>query len=397
MSLVEVLDDAKSVLDATIELRRRIHRHPEIGLTLPRTQATILEAIDGLGLDIRTGTRTTSVVGRLAGGRPGPTLLLRADMDALPLREDTGLPFASEADGAMHACGHDAHVAMLVGAARVLARRRATLAGSVLFMFQPGEEGYHGARVMLEEGLLDGGSAPTGAFALHVTHRQAPGVIATRPGPTMASGDTIQIVVRGKGGHASAPHDCLDPIPIACEMVQAFQTLVTRRVSVFDPAVLTIAKIEAGTTRNVIPETASLLGTVRTVSETTREQMLTGIRRVAEGVAAAHGADVSVDLIRGYPVTVNDASFAGFVLETARELLGPDRTHEMRHPVMGSEDFSYVLQRVPGAMANLGTRPDTGPAFPNHSNRMLVNESALAAGIAMHVAVALRFFDGAAR
>jgi amidohydrolase len=392
MTLVEVLDDAKSVLDDTIQLRRRIHRHPEIGLTLPRTQATVLEALDGLGLDVRTGTRTTSVVGRLTGGRPGPTLLLRADMDALPMREDTGLPFASEVDGAMHACGHDAHVAMLVGAARLLARRRATLAGSVLFMFQPGEEGYHGARVMLEEGLLDGAAPPTGAFALHVTHRQAAGVIATRPGPTMASGDTIQIVVRGKGGHASAPQDCLDPIPVACEMVQAFQTLVTRRVSVFDPAVLTIAKIEAGTTRNVIPETANLLGTVRTVSEATRETMLAGVRRVAEGVAAAHGAEVSVELIRGYPVTVNDARFAGFVLDTARELLGVERTHEMRHPVMGSEDFSYVLQRIPGAMANLGTRPDTGPAFPNHSNRMLVNESALATGIAMHVAVALRFF-----
>jgi amidohydrolase len=397
MTLVEVLADAKDLLDDTIELRRRIHRHPEIGLNLPRTQATVLEALDGLGLEVRTGTRTTSILGRLVGGRPGPTLLLRADMDALPMREDTGLPFASEVDGAMHACGHDAHVAMLVGAARLLARRRPTLAGSVVFMFQPGEEGYHGARVMLEEGLLDGAAPPTGAFALHVTHRQAAGVIATRPGPTMASGDTIQIVVRGRGGHASAPHDCLDPIPIACEMVQAFQTLVTRRVNVFDPAVLTIAKIEAGTTRNVIPETANLLGTVRTVSEATRERMLEGIRRVAEGVAAAHGAEVGVELIRGYPVTVNDAGFAGFVLDTARELLGAERTHEMRHPVMGSEDFSYVLQRIPGAMANLGTRPDTGPAFPNHSNRMLVNESALATGIAMHVAVALKFFEGGER
>ena len=393
MRLVEILDDAKSVLDDTIQLRRRIHRHPEIGLALPRTQAAVLEALDGLGLQVRTGQRTTSVVARLTGGRPGPTLLLRADMDALPLREDTGLPFASEVEGAMHACGHDAHVAMLVGAARVLARRRATLAGSIVLMFQPGEEGYHGARVMLEEGLLDGGAPPTGAFALHVTHRQAAGVIAARPGPAMASGDTIQIVVRGKGGHASAPHDCLDPIPVACEMVQAFQTLVTRGVNVFDPAVLTIAKIEAGTTRNVIPETASLLGTVRTVSERTRERMLEGIRRVAEGVAAAHAADVNVELIRGYPVTVNDADFAAFVLETARELLGVEQTHEMRHPVMGSEDFSYVLQRVPGAMANLGTRPESGPAFPNHSNRMLVNESALVNGIAMHVAVALRFFE----
>jgi len=393
MRLVEVLDEAKSVVDDAIELRRRIHRHPELGLALPRTQAAILEALDGLPLDVKTGQRTTSVVARLTGGRPGPTLLLRGDMDALPLKEDTGLPFASEVEGTMHACGHDAHVAMLVAAARVLARRRQTLPGSIVFMFQPGEEGYHGARVMLEEGLLDGAAPPTGAFALHVTHRQAAGVVATRPGPTMASGDTIHIVVRGKGGHASAPHDCIDPIPIACEMVQAFQTLVTRRVNVFDPAVITIGKIEAGTARNVIPETATLLGTVRTVSETTRERVLDGVRRVAEGVAAAHGADVAVELIRGYPVTVNDADFARFVLETARELLGEERVHEMRHPVMGSEDFSYVLQRVPGAMANLGTRPDTGPVFPNHSNRMLVNESALVNGIAMHAAVALRFFE----
>jgi hippurate hydrolase len=392
MSLVEIAAEAKAMADEVVELRRRIHRHPEIGLTLPRTQRAVLDALGGLGLDVRTGQRTTSVVARLTGGRPGPTLLLRADMDALPLHEATGLPFASEVEGAMHACGHDAHVAMLVGAARVLARRRESLAGTVLFMFQPGEEGYHGARVMLEEGLLDGAPAPSGAFALHVTHRQDAGVIATRPGPAMASGDTIQIVVRGKGGHASAPHDCVDPIPIACEIVQAFQTLVTRGVNVFDPAVVTIGKIEAGTTRNVIPETATLLGTVRTVSEGTRERTLAGIRRVADGIASAHGAEVSVDITRGYPVTVNDGQFAAFVLATARELLGPDAAHEMRHPVMGSEDFSYVLQRVPGAMANLGTRPDSGPVFPNHSNRMLVNEAALATGVAMHAAVALRFF-----
>jgi amidohydrolase len=389
----EVLSEAQGVLDDAILLRRRIHRHPEIGLTLPRTQAAVLEALDGLGLETRTGQRTTSVLARLVGGTPGPTILLRADMDALPLREQTGVPFASEVDGAMHACGHDAHVAMLVGAARVLARRRGELAGSVLFMFQPGEEGYHGARVMLEEGLLDGAATPTGAFALHVTHREVAGVITTRPGPMLASGDTIQITVRGKGGHASAPHDCLDPIPVACEIVQAFQTLVTRRVNVFDPAVITIGKIEAGTTRNVIPETAHLLGTVRTVSEVTRERVLEGVRRVAHGIATAHGAEAAVELIRGYPVTSNDAGFADFVLDTAREVLGADRVTPMRHPVMGSEDFSYVLQRVPGAMANLGTRPDRGEVYPNHSNRMLLNEAALASGIALHVAVARRFLE----
>ena len=393
MDLNDIRAEAQRMLDETIQLRRRIHRHPELGLTLPHTQATVLEALDGFGLEVRTGQRTTSVVARLRGARPGPTILLRGDMDALPMPEDTGLPFASEVPGAMHACGHDGHTAMLVGASRLLARRRDALAGSVLFMFQPGEEGYHGARVMIEEGLLDGEDAPTGAFAMHVTHRRPAGVISAKGGPTAAAADTIQMIVRGQGGHASAPHDCLDPIPVACEIVQALQTMVTRRVHVFDPAVVTIAKIEAGTTRNVIPETATLLGTVRTVSESTRETVLAGVRRVAQGVAAAHGAEVDVEITRGYPPTVNDERFARFVLDTAREMLGPDGAQQASNPMMGAEDFSYVLQRVPGAMANLGTRPDSGPAYPNHSNRMLLNESALATGVAMHAAVALRFLE----
>ncbi|HEY2991167.1 MAG TPA: M20 family metallopeptidase [Methylomirabilota bacterium] len=389
-----LLDDARRLLDDTVELRRRLHRHPEIGLTLPRTQQAVLEALGGLPLKIRTGAKTTSVVATLDGARPGPTVLLRADMDALPLQEETGLPFASEVAGAMHACGHDTHVAMLVGAARLLAARRDSLAGRVVFMFQPGEEGYHGARVMLEEGLLDGDRPPAFAFGLHVGARHPAGVIATRPGPLLASGDTLKITVRGQGGHASAPHDCLDPIPIACEMVQAFQTLVTRRVNAFDPAIVTVAKIEAGTTRNIIPETAHLLGTIRTVSEKTRASVLEGVKRVATGVAAAHGAEVDVDLIQGYPVTVNHAEGAARVLRIATDLLGAGHVHEMTTPIMGSEDFSYVLQRVPGAFAFLGTRPDSGPAHPNHSNRMIVNESALPAGIAMHVAVALDVLGG---
>jgi len=393
MNLSEILAEAKTMLEETTQLRRRIHRHPELGLTLPRTQAAVLEALGGLGLDVRTGQQTTSVVARLRGARPGPTILLRGDMDALPMPEDTGLPFTSEVEGAMHACGHDAHTAMLAGAARLLARHRDALAGSVLFMFQPGEEGFHGARVMIEEGLLAGPDAPTGAFAMHVTHRRPAGVISARPGPTAAAADSLHIVVRGKGGHASAPHDCLDPIPIACEIVQALQAMVTRRISVFDPAVVTIAKIEAGTTRNVIPETATLLGTMRSVSESTRELLIEGARRVAEGIASAHGAEVTVDVTRGYPVTVNHDTFARFVLDTGRELLGPEGAVLAQNPMMGAEDFSYVLQRIPGTMANLGTRPDTGPVYPNHSNRMMLNESALATGVAMHAAVALRFLE----
>ena len=398
----EVDRRAALVQGKVVAWRRDIHEHPELSNRETRTADLVAQHLRSLGIEVRTGVAHTGVVGVLRGGKPGPVVALRADMDALPVTEEVDVPFASKVRamyngqdvGVMHACGHDTHVAMLVGAARLLAARRDSLPGRVLFMFQPGEEGYHGARVMLEEGLLDGDRPPGFAFGLHVGARHPAGVIATRPGPMLASGDTLKIVVRGQGGHASAPHDCLDPIPIACEMVQAFQTLVTRRVNAFDPAIVTVAKIEAGTTRNIIPETAHLLGTIRTVSEKTRANVLEGVKRVAAGVAAAHGAEVDVDLITGYPVTVNHADGAARVLRIASELLGADHVHEMATPIMGSEDFSYVLQRVPGAFAFLGTRPDSGPAHPNHSNRMIVNESALPAGIAMHVAVALDVLGG---
>src|SRR5262245_12288617 len=387
--------EAQELQPDVVRLRRAIHSNPELGLHLPHTQAAVLQALEGLGLSIRTGERLTSVVATLEGARPGPSILLRADMDALPVREETGLDFASRVDGVMHACGHDGHVAMLVGAARLLARRRDQLVGRIVFMFQPGEEGYHGARYMLEEGLDEDGAAPAAAFALHGGARYAAGEVGTRPGPILASGDTIEAVIHGRGGHASAPHECLDPIPIACEIVQALQSFVTRRVDAFDPAVITIAKIEAGSTRNVIPETARLLGTIRTVSERTRERVLEGVEQLVKGLAAAHGAEDEVKLTRGYPVTVNDESITTFVSRVAAELLGEDRVRLMPTPMMGSEDFSYVLRQIPGTLMFLGTRPEgDAPAIPNHSTRMVVNETAMATGVALHAAVALRFLDG---
>ena len=390
-----LLTEAHELQPDVVRLRRAIHRQPELGLHLPHTQAAVLQALDGLGLSIRKGERLTSVVAILEGARPGPSIVLRADMDALPVREETGLDYASRIDGVMHACGHDAHVAMLVGAARLLAGRREQLSGRVVFMFQPGEEGYHGARHMLEEGLGIPGGAPSAAFALHGGSRHPAGVVATRPGPILASGDTLEAVIHGRGGHASAPHDCLDPIPVACEIVQALQTFVTRRVDAFNPAVITIAKIEAGSTRNVIPETAHLLGTIRTVSERTRERVLEGVEQLVKGLAAAHGAEAQVKLIRGYPVTVNDEDITTFVSRVAAELLGEDRVRPMATPMMGSEDFSYVLRQIPGTLMFLGTRPDGEAApIPNHSNRMVVNETAMATGVALHAAVALRFLDG---
>ncbi len=390
MSDSTVVEAAAAQMEEVVELRRRIHRHPELGLDNPRTQEAVVEALDGLGMAVTTGRATTSVVAVMDGGQPGPTLLLRADMDGLPMHEDTGLDFASGVDDTMHACGHDAHVAMLVGAARVLHDRRGELAGRVAFAFQPGEEGHHGARVMLEEGLLDGDDAPGAAFAIHITPTIPSGWLATRPGPFMASADVLRITVRGRGGHASMPHQALDPIPVACEIVGAIQAMVTRTVDAFDPAVVTIARIEAGTTNNVIPESAQLTGTIRAVSEQTRTLVLDGLRRLAGGIAAAHGADADVDVEQGYPVTVNDDGFATFAEEVARGVAGDDRTVRMPSPVMGAEDFSYWLQRVPGAMAFLGASPGPGPAAPNHSNRMVLDEDAMATGIAMHVAVALR-------
>jgi hippurate hydrolase len=385
-----LLDEARDLLPDAVRLRRRLHRRPELGLHLPATQDAVLDAIDGLGLAVTLGERCSSVVAVLEGAEPGPTVLLRGDMDALPMPEDTGLDYASEVDGAMHACGHDAHTAMLAGAARLLAGRQADLAGRVVFMFQPGEEGYHGARVMIEDGLLD---QPVDlAFAIHQSPVIPSGIITIKRGPLLASSDVVRITVTGRGGHASMPHQALDPIPVACAIVQGIQTMVTRRLDVFDPAVVTIARISSGSTSNVIPERADIEGTIRAVSARTRALVRSEIQRVAEGLAAAHGAEVSVEVVDGYPVTVNHDAAADEVVIVARNVLGDGAVVTMPNPVMGAEDFSYVLERAPGAMAFLGTRPGGVPpaqVAPNHSNRMVIDESAMAAGIALYAAVAL--------
>ncbi len=384
-------DEAQVELEGAIRMRRRLHENPELGLVLPETQRAVLDALGDLGAEIETGGATSAVVATLRGSRPGPTILLRADMDALPMTEETGLPFASQHDGRMHACGHDAHVAMLAGAARLLARRRDAFAGTVKLLFQPGEEGHGGARILIGEGLLDAEPRVDAAFAIHVDSSLPRGRIATRPGPILAAGDLISIDVTGRGGHASMPHLAADPIPVACEIVMALQSLVTRRIDAFDPVVITITRIQAGSAGNVIPPTANLLGTIRSVSERAREAAHEGVRRVAEGIAAAHGVDAKVHVVPGYPVTVNHADFAAFARGVAAEVVGEGAIIDMRAPIMGAEDFSYVLQRVPGAIVFLGARPPEGPSEPLHSSRMRIDEEAMATGIALHAAVALRW------
>jgi amidohydrolase len=395
----DLLAAARADADRTVDLRRRLHRRPEIGLHLPDTQAMVLEAFADLPVEVTTGTSTSSVVGVLRGARPGPTYLLRGDMDALPVHEDTGLDFASEVPGVMHACGHDTHVAMLLGAARLLGERRDALAGQVVFMVQPGEEGHHGARFMLDEGLLDVvPEAPvSGAFALHISTMWRSGTINVRPGPMMASADQWTITVRGRGGHASTPHLAADPVPVAAEIVLALQSMITRRTDVFDPAVVTVGHLEAGTTDNIIPASALLHGTIRTLSPERRADVLASVQRVGEHVALAHDMTAEFVHVEGYPVTVNDALVAAQVTTTAAALLGEQACAVMPVPLMGAEDFSYVLERVPGAMAFLGACPpelDPGTAPGNHSNLVVFDEDALPNGVALYAQMALQALAG---
>ncbi len=406
MSLDTLHDEALDLQDEAIALRRSIHERPELGNDLPITRERVLEALDGLPLDITLHESTSGVGALLTGGRPGPTVLLRGDMDALPLVEDTGLDFASKTDGRMHACGHDVHTAMLATSAKVLAAHRDEIPGRVLFMFQPGEEGHHGAKYMLEEGLLDvppladGTPSPvTGAFAIHITSTMPTGAVATRAGACMASADRFVIRVHGSGGHASEPFRTIDPIPIACEIVQALQAMVTRRIDVFDPAVVTVGRIEAGTTNNIIPPSAEIEGTIRAVSERTRHQVHDNLRRVAERIAEAHGASAEPEVILGYPVTSNQDAFADFTLQTARDVLGAERVAVMPNPIMGAEDFSYVLNQVPGTMMFLGGTPhdmDARKAPANHSNLVNFDEAAMPTGVELYAQMALRHLGVAA-
>ncbi|MCU6454802.1 M20 family metallopeptidase [Sphingomonas sp. A2-49] len=382
-------------LDDIVTLRRAIHAEPELGLDCALTTAKIKAALAGLPLDYHEGPSTSGLIAILRGqdGGNGRTVLLRGDMDALAMQEETGLPFASTVPGRMHACGHDSHTAMLVGAARALSARRDQLPGNVVFMFQPGEEGHHGARFMIDDGLLDI-AAPDAAFALHITPNAPAGTVITRSGSIMASADTLHVVIRGAGGHAAMPHDCIDPVPVACEIVTALQTFVARRIAVTDPAVLSITKIEAGSAHNIIPGEVRMLGTLRTLSEATRDTMHAAFRRIAENIAAAHGATAEAWIDTGYPVTVNDPRGAALV-EAVADDLGAAFAR-MPQPMMGAEDFSYVLRRYPGAFAFLGVAPagsDPATNPPLHNTRMTIEESVMARGVAIHCAVATRYLE----
>ncbi|KPN21595.1 M20 metallopeptidase family protein [Arthrobacter sp. Edens01] len=372
--------EGQDLLPDLVSLRRDIHREPEVGLHLPRTQQKILDALDGLGLEITTGKSLSSVTAVLRGGEDGPSVLLRGDMDALPVQELTDLEYAST-NGAMHACGHDLHVAGLVGAARLLAAQQRDISGNVIFMFQPGEEGDGGAGLMIEEGVLEAaGEKPVAAYGVHV--RPGPlGVFRTRPGTLMAGANELRITIHGSGGHGSQPHNALDPVPALVEIAGALQVMATRKFSVFDPIVLTVTQLEAGRAINVIPDTARLGASVRTLSAESVDRLIVETKALADGIAAAHGctAEVSFEIL--YPMTENDPSRTFEAIRELRELFGEERVIQSRDPLMGSEDFSLVLQKIPGAFLFLGATPpevDPETAAWNHSPRVLFDDSVLA-------------------
>lgn len=381
--------EAEPLLPHLVALRRDLHRQPEIGLDLPLTQARVLAELAGLGLEITRGRTLTSVVAVLRGGRPGPVVLLRGDMDALPVVEENDLDHRAT-NGAMHACGHDLHTAGVVGAARLLAAHRDELPGTVVFMFQPGEEGYGGARIMLEEGVLDAaGERPVAAYAAHVGTRDR-GVFLSRSGPLMASSTSVEVRLDGVGGHASRPSQTLDPVPAIAELTLALTTMVSRSVDGNDPVVFSITMVNAGAALNVIPDHATLGGTLRTFSTAALDLVEAGIHRVSHGIAAAHGLTATVRVDREYPVTVSDDALTTRARAVIEERFGAQRYVEVAEPIMGSEDFSFVLEQVPGAFIMMGARPDhlaAGQVYP-HSSLVEFDDAVLGdlAAMLAHVA-----------
>jgi amidohydrolase len=394
MSVIDgptLLARAKELLPDLVALRRRLHRAPELGLDLPMTQRAVLDALAGRGLELATGRGLSSVVAVLRGANPGATVLLRADMDALPIREQTALEYASE-NGAMHACGHDVHVAGLVGAALLLAPMRDAINGSVIFMFQPGEESGGGAQQMLDEGLLDvSGVRPAAAYGIHVVPGER-GTFWTRPGAIMAGANVLDVTVHGRGGHGSTPHQAIDPVPALAQVIIALQTFASSRFAPSEPVVISVTVLGAGEASNVISDSATLRGTVRTVAKDSVDVLRMELPLLVHGIAAANRCTADVEFRVGYPVTVNDGVLAERALSVVADLLGTNRAVRRHQPLMASEDFSYVLDAVPGVFLLLGATPpelDPAEAEFNHSPRALFDDGVLADQAAALAALAL--------
>ncbi|MCG6551794.1 MAG: M20 family metallopeptidase [Candidatus Magnetominusculus sp. LBB02] len=359
-----------ALLDWMREIRREIHRQPELGFNEHKTAALIAAKLQGLGIDFKTGVAQTGVVGYL--GTEGPTVALRADMDALPLTECTGLPFASETPGVMHACGHDGHVAIALGAARIL--KEDPPKGSVVFIFQPNEEGSGGAKPMIEEGVINGIDA---IFAGHIDPRYDAGKIVLTPGVNNAYTDGFHIEITGRGGHAARPHEAIDAVVIACSMVMQIQAIISRNVDPLKPAVITIGQITGGTVNNIIAEHALLWGTIRTLDDGTRQRIFERLRAVASAFAAMYGALIEVKFHDGYPPLINHARQYETAEAAAQATVGRDNVIIHPTPSMGGEDFAFFLEKIPGCFIRFGGRKAGVEQFPLHNPHFDFDEAAL--------------------
>lgn len=383
------LAEAESLRDQLVAIRRDLHMHPELGFQEYRTANLVAEQLGTLGYEVQTGVGKTGVVGLLQGGLPGErTVLLRFDMDALPIHEENDVPYRSQTPGVMHACGHDAHVAVGIGVATLLARHRDQIGGTVKLMFQPAEEGLGGAFAMIADGLLEA-PKPDVALSIHVSSGHDTGTAVVRDGPLMAASDGFQIVVRGRGGHGASPHETVDAVLVGTQIVVALQTIVSRNVDPNETGVVTVGAFHAGTAGNIIAETAELRGTIRSFTPDVRELLHRRVREVAEGIAASFGATAEVKLMIGVGPTVNEPEVTAVMHEAAAAVIGANRI-DSSYRTTGAEDFSAVLEQIPGSYFFLGSRGSEASGFPHHNPRFDIDENCLPQGVAILCDTAVR-------
>jgi amidohydrolase len=384
----DILKRAEGLKQKMIDLRRDFHQYPELGLKEFNTTKKVEGFLKALGLETKIFVNGTGVRGYLKGSKPGKTLALRADMDALPIQEETDLPYQSQNQGVMHACGHDAHTAMLLGAAMILSEKKKELEGNVVFIFQPAEEIGAGAKAMVEEDVLEGVDR---IFGLHVYSILPFGTFGYRPGPLMAAGDFFDVKITGKGGHGGLPHLTVDPIVIAANAISALQMIVSREVDPVESAVISICKMNGGEAYNVIPETATFGGTIRSHHPDLREGLPRRIKEILDGLVSGMRGSYELTLMSKFPATINDEKMTAFVVNVAEGLLGKDKLQLMK-PLMGSEDFSFYLQKVPGTFVFLGVEnKEKGILYPQHHPKFNIDEDILPLGTALHVSVAMEY------
>lgn len=393
----QLLKIAQEVHAEVVEDRRWLHRNPELSYEERETSEYIAKTLREIGLQPETNIGGYGVRAVIRGNRPGRTVALRADIDALPIHEETGLSFASTKPGKMHACGHDAHTAMLLGAARGFVKLDGDFAGTIVLIFQPAEEVAPGGAIkMVEDGVLKNPDVDA-IFGLHIGPFLPSGHIFTAPGPINASSDRFEIIVKGKGGHAAAPHTTIDPIPASAQVIMALQHIVSRNVKPGEPAVVTVGSIHGGTVANVIEPEVRMIGTIRSRDDKVREQIPKWIERAAKGAASAHGCEATVIIEVGYPVVVNTEYEASVARRAALNVLGDEKVEDLE-PSMGAEDFSNFLKEVPGAFSRVGVAPPhDDELYPAHNSRLKVDEDAFVSGVAYWLSVALEYTSGVDR